>query len=245
MPQFPIKKADIKGKTITITDKSLIKHIVSVLRLKTNDELLLLDEDEIAYVTRISEAGKEKISAEIISAEPSKRKLNFQLDLVQCVLKSGAMEMVVQKITELGVKNLYAVPSFRSVPKYSSKDALSKVEKWLKICDESCKQCERADKPNVHYLENFEKLSDLAKNYDLVIACVERSSEKTLKDVVRNAQKHDRVLVIVGPEGGFETKEIEFFKKNNFECVSISNLIYRAETASIGALAGVIYEYEL
>ena len=244
MPQFPKKTIDINGKKITITDKSLIKHIVNVLRLKAGDELLLLDENEMAYVTRVLSAGKEEIIAEILSSEQSKRKLNFQLDLAQCVLKSGAMEVVVQKMTELGVKNIFALPSFRSVPRYSSKDAQGKVDKWLKIFDESCKQCERADKPEVHYIDKFEKLSELSKNYDTVIACVERSSEKTLKDVLRNA-RYKRVLVIIGPEGGFETKEIDFFKENKFECVSISNLIYRAETAAIAAIAGVVYEYEL
>lgn len=244
MPQFPIKTKDIIDKKVFITDKNLIKHIVNVLRLKVGDELLLLDENELAYTAKILEANKEQIIAEILSFEKSKRKLNFRLDLVQCVLKSGAMEVVIQKMTELGVKNIYAVPSFRSVPKYSLKDGNSKVEKWLKICDESCKQCERADKPNVFYIEKFEKLSDLTKNYDIVIACVERSSEKTLKDVLRKT-KYNKVLVIIGPEGGFETKEIEFFKENKFECVSISNLIYRAETAAIAAVAGVVYEYEL
>ena len=245
MPQFPIKTKDISEKKITITDKNLIKHIVNVLRLKVNSELLLLDENEISYNTVITETTKEKIVAEILSSEKSKRKLNFQLDLAQCVLKSGAMEVVVQKITELGIKNLYAIPSFRSVPKYTSKDASSKIEKWLKICDESCKQCERADKPSVFFLEKFENLLNLSKNYDLVIACVERSSEKTLKNVLRAGKIREKILVIIGPEGGFEAKEIEFFKENNFECVSISNLIYRAETAAISALAGVIYEYEL
>jgi len=115
----------------------------------------------------------------------------------------------------------------------------------MKIADESCKQCERADKPNITFLRDFNSLKEHAKNYDLVIACVERSSEKTLKDVLRKADKHGSVLIIIGPEGGFEDYEIQFFKDNNFETVSISNLIYRAETASIGALAGVIYEYEL
>ena len=245
MPQFSIKTTDIKNEIVTLTDKNLIKHIVNVLRLKVNDELLLLDEKEVAYTTRIVEAAKDKISAEILKKEQSKRKLNFRLDLIQCVLKSGAMEVVIQKMTELGVKNIYAVPSFRSVPKYSVKDAKGKVEKWLKITDESCKQCERADKPNVFFEEKFEKIKELAKNYDLVIACVERSSDKTLKDVLKKAEKHSSVLVIIGPEGGFETKEINFFKENNFECVSISNLIYRAETAAISAMSGVIYEYEL
>ena len=129
MPQFPIKTKDIIDKKVFITDKNLIKHIVNVLRLKVGDELLLLDENELAYTAKILEANKEQIIAEILSFEKSKRKLNFRLDLVQCVLKSGAMEVVIQKMTELGVKNIYTVPSFRSVPKYSLKDGNSKVEK--------------------------------------------------------------------------------------------------------------------
>ncbi|MCQ2958446.1 MAG: RsmE family RNA methyltransferase, partial [Candidatus Gastranaerophilales bacterium] len=133
----------------------------------------------------------------------------------------------------------------RSVPKYNNKDIKSKIEKWQKIADESCKQCERADKPSIHYFEKFEELKKHAQNYDLVIACIERSNNKTLKDVLRGTSKHNKVLVIIGPEGGFEDKEIEFFKDNNFETVTISNLIYRAETAAISALSGVIYEYEL
>jgi len=245
MPQFSILSQNIQDKHVIITDKSMLKHISSVLRLKVNSELLLIDELENAYVTNITEISKEKIVAEITHAEKSKKKLNFRLDLLQCVLKSGAMEFVVQKMTELGTKNLYCMPSKRSVPKYNDKDVKGKIEKWNKIADESCKQCERADKPNIDYMSSLNDLKEHAKNYDLVIACVERSSEKTLKDVLRNAKEHASVLLIIGPEGGFEDEEIDFFKACEFECVSISNLIYRAETAAISALAGVIYEYEL
>ena len=88
------------------------------------------------------------------------------------------------------------------------------------------------------------ELKEHAKNYDLVLTCIERSTDKTLKEALRNT-KHEKILVIIGPEGGFENNEIEFFKTNGYETVSISNLIYRAETAAISALSGVIYEYEL
>lgn len=245
MPQFPISSKNIQNNHAIITDRSMLKHISSVLRAKINDELLLIDELENCYTTSISSISKEKITAEILKKEKSNKKLNFQLDLLQCILKSGAMEVVVQKMTELGTKNLYCMPGKRSVPKYNDKDIKSKLEKWYKIADESCKQCERADKPEINYISNFDMLKEHAKNYDLVIACVERSSEKTLKDVLRQAQKHEKILIIIGPEGGFEDYEIEFFKTNKFETVSISNLIYRAETAAISALAGVVYEYEL
>jgi len=244
MPQFPITTKVIQENHAFITDKSMLKHMLSVLRLKVNDELLLIDENEIAYKTCIVEANKDLIKAKIIHAEKSKRKLNFQLDLLQCNLKSGAMDFVVQKMTELGTKNLYVMPAFRSVAKFNDKEVNGKIEKWQKIADESCKQCERADKPEIHYIKSMKELKEHAKNYDVVLACIERSTEKTLKEALRNT-KYNKILVIIGPEGGFENHEIEFFRENNYEMVSISNLIYRAETAAISALAGVVYEYEL
>ncbi len=245
MPQFPILTQNIQNNHVFIRDKKLIKHISLVLRLKVNDELLLIDEAQKAYTTTITDISKEEIIAKIEHAEISNKKLNFTLDLLQCTLKAGAMDIVVQKMTELGTKNLYVMPSSRSVSKFNDKEVKNKLEKWQTIADESCKQCERADRPNIFYMPSFEKLKEHASEYDLVIACVERSSQKTLKDTLRQASKHDKILVIIGPEGGFEDKEIQFFKDNNFETVSISNLIYRAETAAIAALAGVIYEYEL
>ena len=137
------------------------------------------------------------------------------------------------------------MPSFRSVSKFNAKEVVGKIEKWQKIADESCKQCERADRPQIFYLENFEALRKHAQNYDMVIACLERYTDASLKDVLRTNPKAEKILVIIGPEGGFEDKEIQFFKENNYYAATISNLIYRAETAAISALAGVIYEYEL
>lgn len=244
MPQFKINSKNISENNVLIDDKSMLKHVVSVLRLQMNSELLLIDENEIAYTTIITDISKEKLIAKIIHAEQSNRKLNFRLDLFQCSLKSTAMELVVQKMTELGVKNIYIAPSHRSVSKFSAKEIKNKIDKWNTITIESCKQCERADTPNIFYFDDFKKLKEHAQNYDLVIACVERSNDKTLKSVLRNVGKKQNILVIIGPEGGFEDKEIEFFKENNFECVSISNLIFRAETAAINAISGVIYEYE-
>ena len=244
MPQFSIMSKDIQDEHAIITDKNLIKHIFCVLRLKINDELLLIDETETAYKTKIIEANKNKIKAKILHAYQSNKKLNFRLDLLQCTLKANAMDIVIQKMTELGTKNLYIMPSSRSIPKFSEKEIKGKIKKWQKIAEESCKQCERADKPFIHYLDNWEKLKSHASNYDMIIACVERHAQKNLKEILRTNPKAQSILVIIGPEGGFENKEIEFFERNQFYTATISNLIYRAETAAISALAGVIYEYE-
>jgi len=245
MPQFTIYSKVVENNHAVITDKEIIKHAYNVLRLKADDNMLLIDENEIAYYTRILDIDNKQISVEIIHAEKSKRKLNIQLDLLQCTLKSTAMDIVVQKVTELGIKNLYVMPSHRSVSKFNDKDIKGKLNKWKTSMLESCKQCERADKPDVHYIKDFDELKEHAENYDLVVACVERSTNKTLKEALKTMPKAKKILVVIGPEGGFEQSEIEFFINNKYETVSISNLIYRAETAAIAALSGVIYEYEL
>ena len=61
MPQFPITTKVIQENHAFITDKSMLKHMLSVLRLKVNDELLLIDENEIAYKTCITEVSKDLI----------------------------------------------------------------------------------------------------------------------------------------------------------------------------------------
>ena len=53
----------------------------------------------------------------------------------------------------------------------------------------------------------------------------------------------DKVLVIIGPEGGFSDKEFEYFKTNGLEMLTLGTLILRAETAVVVGLGNIIYEY--
>lgn len=86
----------------------------------------------------------------------------------------------------------------------------------------------------------------LEKNsFDKVIVFCERIADKTIRDSFRGKpiNKDDKVLVIIGPEGGFSQKEFEFFKERGFEMLTLGELILRAETAVTVGLGNVIYEY--
>ena len=244
MPVFRINKENVTDKEITIFDKNDINHISNVLRLNIGDNLELIDENTTHYKTIIKLINKNKIVCEITEKEISKRQLNFRLDLAQCIVKSQAQDLIIQKMTELGVKNMYTFPSKYSVVQLKEKDIPQKIERWNKIVAETLKQCERADKPNIFYLENIFELEKIKDNYDLIIACVERKSQDSIKNILRE-KKCNSVLIIIGPEGGFCDKELDFFEKSNFQLATISNLILRAPTAAICALNDVVYEYEL
>lgn len=245
MPQFFIKSKNIKNENISLDNKSDIKHIKDVLRSKTGDELLFIDENEILYTARILELSNNLLRAEILHKEKSLRSLKTNITLIQSILKSGAQDFVIQKATELGAKQILPVTSKYTVVKIENlKDSAKKTEKWQKIAFESCKQCERSKAPEILPSTSLKEAVKL--DFDIKIACVERTAEISLKEFLRKTpcREEQKIAVFIGPEGGWSDEELELFTENCIEKVSLGNMILRAETAAITALSGVIYEYE-
>ena len=109
---------------------------------------------------------------------------------------------------------------------------------------ESSKQCERAIIPSCFELTTIEKLIEEEK-FDKIIVFCERIATKTIREsfIWKPIKKGNKVLVIIGPEGGFSQDEFKFFEEQNLEMLTLGNLILRAETAVTVALGNIIYEY--
>ena len=168
--------------------------------------------------------------------------MDFELYLAQSPLRSDAQSFVIEKATELGVSGVYPVMTDNCT--VARQIVEKKVQKWQKIMYESSKQCERAVVPVCFEPCTISEL--LEKNsFDKVIVFCERIADKTIRDSFRGKpiNKDDKVLVIIGPEGGFSQKEFEFFKERGFEMLTLGELILRAETAVTVGLGNVIYEY--
>lgn len=243
MPHFFVKTADINSDKITVNEKQTVHHLVKVLRSKVGETLLLVDENQTQYETKIVEICSDSIVAQIIKKEKSAHFLNINLYLAQGVLKSDAQSLIIQKATELGVKGIIPLITDNTVVKHSVVDA--KIDKWKKTVFEAVKQCERTDIPEI-----FSRctLKELLKDpeYDVKIACVERSRKSSMKNFLRELkpEKNTKIVVIIGPEGGFSKTETEMLEKYGAAKVSLGKLILRAETAVITALSNVIYELE-
>lgn len=245
MPQFFIKTQNIEDNHIKITDKQDIKHITDVLRLKIGSKISLIDEKEYLHHCEIKDFSKELLIAQILNSEKSTRKLKTDITLFQSIIKSSAQDFAIQKVTELGVKTITPIVSDYTVVKFKNdKDKLKKIERWQKIAYESCKQCERSKMPIVNNILSFNEA--LNSDFDIKIACVERTAEKTLKEFLRSSpyKEGQKIAIFIGPEGGWSDSEIELFNKRNIPKVSLGNMILRAETAVISAISSVVYEYE-
>ena len=242
MPHFFIKSNNISNNSIVIDDNENYRHIARALRSKTGEKLLLIDENQIQYETVITEINNSKIVCSIQQSYASRRDLDIDLYLAQSPLRSDAQNTIVEKATELGIRGIY--PCITDNCAVKKEVAEAKINKWQKIMYEASKQCERAKIPQCFTVT---KLEDVIKNeFDRIIVFGERSTEQSLKKYLTDHPviKGNKILIVIGPEGGFSEKEFRLFKEQNLPVVSLGDLILKAETAVIAALGDIIYEYQ-
>ena len=244
MPHFFITTKDINGDKIIISDKENFHHIAKVLRAKSGETLLLVDENRTQYKAVIENIDTSIITTKVVEQSKSNHILDLQLYLAQSVMKTDAQNLVIQKATELGVKGIIPFVSDNSVIKSSVVDL--KINKWQKIANEAVKQCERPDFPVIEKRSSLREILN-SSDYDIKIACVERCTDSTLKTCLKNIKdyKDKKIVVIIGPEGGFSAGELSLLQEaEDVYKASLGKLILRAETAVISALSNIIYELE-
>jgi 16S rRNA (uracil1498-N3)-methyltransferase len=243
MPHFFINSKNIQNNTIIINDKENYTHIAKSLRAKTGEKILLLDENQIQYKCEIKNITSTDIKVKIIKSYKSERELKFQLYLAQTPLRSEAQNLVIEKATELGVIGIY--PVFTNNCSLKKSVIEQKIPKWQKIMLEASKQCERATIPTCFKMYKMQELI-VNEKFDKILAFAERNADFNSKKYFRNnpIKEKEKILVIIGPEGGFSKDEFEFFKNNNIITLSLGDLILKAETAVVVGLGNIIYEYE-
>ena len=243
MPHFFIGENDeINNNLVTIRDKENYRHIARALRTRAGEKLLLIDEEQIQYETIISQITNNEIICEIKNSYPSKRDLEFDLFLAQSPLRSDSQLTIMEKATELGVRGVYPIITDNCAVK--KEVAETKVEKWQKVMYEASKQCERAKIPTCYGINNLETILNM--DFDRIIVFGERSTEQSLKHYlgVNPIKKSEKILVIIGPEGGFSQREFQLFRDNHLPVISLGDLILKADTAVTVALGDIIYEYQ-
>lgn len=247
MPHFFINSDQIENNTVTISDKENYSHIARSLRARTGENLLLIDENKIQYETTIKLITNDKIEAKISKSYPSERFLDFELYLAQSPLRSDAQNLLIEKATELGVCGVFPVKTDNCALNNDMID--KKISKWNKIMYEASKQCERADIPICYDRTTIETVLNDAF-FDKVYVFCERIAHKSIRDSFEESpiKSNDKVLVIIGPEGGFSQKEFDYFNEltennKNFYMLTLGDLILKAETATTVALGNIIYEY--
>ncbi len=218
-----------------------VKHISKVLRCKIGEEIEVCDKENNEYICEIANIDKAVVELKILDKKDIKRESDLKIKLYQGLPKGPKMEMILQKLTEVGVDEIILVQTKRSVSKVDDKKEDKKLERWERIIYEAAKQSKRGKIPRLRGILSFkEALADM-KNNDLNIAPYENERTLSIKKAIKGVDINN-IGIFVGPEGGFEESEIESIEQIGGQSVSLGPRILRTETASVVASSIVLYE---
>ncbi len=247
-----MRRIFIEGKiadTITITGEDA-HHLKNVLRVRKGQPITVVDSQLKLGRFEITDLSRGLVVAKLIE-EIQPQVPSTNLILVQSICKeSQRMEWIVQKATELGVSEIYPIITERTIASFDDIRAATRRLRWQRVSDAAARQCGR---DNLLKVEPITKLHialtekiPVDEPSTLFVFCYEEEKEKSLKQNLSEAlaeKKYDRVVILIGPEGGFTPDEAEFIINLGGKSSSLGKIIMRVDTAAVAALS--ILQYEL
>lgn len=237
MSRFPIKQSEIKDNQVNLSGSDY-RHIVRVLRLKQGSGITLFDECGLEHSGKITEISTKEIKVAITGTKHIETEPRLNITLLQGIPKGEKMDFIVEKATELGVKNIIPVITERSQVRHTQK-----IKRWQRIALESSKQCGRFILPEIHEVINFDQAIKNNINCKLAIILYEKGQEYLKQRIKTSSQPIDTISLFVGPEGGFSETEISLAEDNGFIRMGLGPRILRTETASIVAISLIQFMY--
>ena len=213
-----------------------IYHITRVMRMKDNDKIEVIYNNDL-YICNI--IINELPWVNIVSKEEGKIE-DKEIILAIPLLKEQKMDFVLQKATELGVTKIIPVTMERSIVKLDDLKEVKKIDRWSKICKEASEQSKRNSIP---VISNIMTLKELVKEEGIKIVCSTIEKENNLKKFLTEHKNYDKIIIVVGPEGGISSKEEEYLVSEGFTRVSLGKRIMRVETVPIFILSALNYEF--
>ena len=232
---------------ISITGEE-VNHIKNVLRYKEGEkvEIKIIGGEKLPkFLCYIEKIEKNEIECSIINEINNLNESDIYLHIIQGLPKLDKMEQVIEKGTELGVKEFTPIKLKRCVAKIDKSDENKKIARWQKIALTAAKQSKRDLVPKVNTMYDLKNIFDILKEYDIVLVAYEDEKNVNLKEEIHKIKniKNAKIAVVIGPEGGFDLEEIEFFKTKGAKIVSLGKRILRTETAGIAIASVIMYEF--
>ncbi len=237
-------------------DRDDAKH-ARVLRLAPGEHLAVIDAEGYYFeceITSFDEGLPLVKVAQRLDAPPSPA----QVCLVQGLAKGDKMETVIRHATELGVSRFIPFAAARSIMKVDARKVDAKVARWQAIAKSAAMQSGQTCLPQVAAPVGLKGLACELRDFDAVLICWEEAPgtcliSEALSCVTERLARVDgaagsdavpRIAVVVGPEGGLASQEVDALLAANDHArlVSLGSSILRTETAGVVAPALVLYE---
>ncbi|MFN3301853.1 MAG: RsmE family RNA methyltransferase [Patescibacteria group bacterium] len=238
--RFFIEKNSISDKKVFIDDFQQVHQIKNVLRLKSGDQIVVLDNSGFEYLVSLEKINQ-TIEGYILKKERNKNEPKIKIILLQALLKHDKFEQVLKFSTNLGIFGFIPIITQRSISREVSQN---KFSRWKRIIKESAEQSGRGILPFLENVMTFKEALNFLQQKEQVLKLIAWEEEKKIKlSYLKNKiKKAKEIYLCLGPEGGFSKNEVSLAKKFGFFPFSLGKLILRAEIAGLVA-SSLIFSY--
>ena len=223
-------------------------HIVQVLRLRVRDEFsVYFRGDTTEYRYGIEKIGTEDAQCRLRFSKPADVELPCHITVLQGLPKADKMETVIQKSVELGASRIVPVVCSRSIVRLDERKADTRTRRWAKIAEAAAEQSRRAICPEVCALHTVSEALDLCRDAEMKLMPYELAGEQGAsmhgtRELIRGIRPGVRVVVFVGPEGGFTPEEVAQAQAAGFLPITLGPRILRTETAAMTVLSWLVLQ---
>jgi 16S rRNA (uracil1498-N3)-methyltransferase len=219
------------------------RYVRDVLRMGRDDSLVLFDGSGMEYPCRIIEATAQNVTLRILSKHQGKSESPIHIRVGIGLLKANKMDLVIQKISELGVQEVCPVAARRAVPALDPDRAERRRERWQTIAQEASRQSGRSTVATVGQVSSLDEFVGQSGDADICLLFTPEAARPLDELAKKKDRRPGRVVLLVGPEGGFSPEEEQIAQGQGFLTVGLGPRVLRTETAAILAVGLVQYAF--
>jgi 16S rRNA (uracil1498-N3)-methyltransferase len=211
-------------------ENDIAHYLSNVLKMKQSDPILVFNENDGEWLGEVRFENRKKVFLCIKERMTRKKVQKSNVTFAFSLLKKQNNSFVVAKATELNVAEMYPIVSDRSIVRKID------ISRYDRIAREASEQCGRLSIPTIHECVSLEKLL-LINAHNHVVVCSNQSSAQHINSVLGAISIHQKITILIGPEGGFSEKELLLFENSiQVTTANLGDLVLRAETAALFAL---------
>jgi 16S rRNA (uracil1498-N3)-methyltransferase len=245
MHSFFVRKENISGDSIVISDLSEVHHLRDVLRVKIKEKVIIFDESGNKYLSCV-EAMTGRVLLSIKERHTSNTAgAGLEVTIACAIPKNSKMDDIIDKLIQLGVFKIIPLLTERVVVRLDKNKQSLRLKRWEKIALSAAKQSHSPHLAAITPIKHFKEVLDDSAPYGLkLIPTLAHPGRSSLKQALRkNTAKN--ILVLIGPEGDFTDEEIRLAQGKGFIPVTLGDLVLRVETAAVAVASFIrFYSYE-
>ncbi|PKK38775.1 Ribosomal RNA small subunit methyltransferase E [Clostridiaceae bacterium JG1575] len=227
------------GDGVAFLTKEDVRHAGKVLRLKVGDAVLVNDLKGNDYEGVIERLNKEEGVISGLKRLDDSTESPLFLHVFQGIPKGQKMDLIVQKLCELGVQELTPLWTQRVVP--GTLNEAKKIDRWRRISLEAAKQAGRSVVLQVNEPLDLAQVAEKMDEFDLILLFWEEASGVGLRAIQEEIKAGRRVGLVVGPEGGLCEPEVQRLREAGAKVLTLGPRILRTETCALTVVSILQY----